>query len=195
MPRAKTSEPAGLPGGFRYDPGFLSEEAESSLLAEFSRLEFQAFHFQGYVARRRILAYGFDYDFTSRETSPAKPIPHFLAALQEKAANWAGLSRNEIVEAVITQYPAGAPIGWHRDVPQFDLIIGVSLASDCRMKLKPYKKPGRIVSILLERRSIYMMQGTARWQFQHSIAPVKELRYSVTFRTLNSGFSQRNSST
>jgi alkylated DNA repair dioxygenase AlkB len=91
----------------------------------------------------------------------------------------------EIVEAVVTEYPPGAPIGWHRDVPQFDAIIGISVAGSCRMRLKPYKDKCRITAVTLEPRSVYAMRGIARWHYQHSIPPVKELRYSVTFRTLN----------
>jgi len=88
------------------------------------------------------------------------------------------------VEAVVTEYPAGAPIGWHRDVPQFETIVGISLLSCSRMRLKPYKAEGKILSITLEPRSIYVLGGASRWNFQHGIPPVKSLRYSVTFRTL-----------
>lgn len=86
--------------------------------------------------------------------------------------------------AVITEYPPGAPIGWHRDVPQFEIIIGISLASSSRMRFKPYRAEGKIARVILEPRSIYLMRGTARWKFQHSIPPVEKLRYSITFRSL-----------
>ncbi len=92
----------------------------------------------------------------------------------------------------MTEYPPGAPIGWHRDVPQFEDVVGISLASACRMRLKPYltrtnaapDARAKIVSVILEPRSLYALRGPARWQFQHSIPPVEKLRYSVTFRTL-----------
>jgi alkylated DNA repair dioxygenase AlkB len=129
--------------------------------------------------------YGFEYDFSARKASTTKAIPEFLNDLREKSAKWAGVATHEIVEAVITEYPPGAPIGWHRDVPQFDLIVGVSLASGCRMRLKPYKEKGRIVAVTLDPRSVYAMRGVARCGYQHSIPPVKALRYSVTIRTLN----------
>ena len=154
------------------------------MLGEIGRLEFQPFAFHGYVARRRIVEYGWEYDFGSRKTAPAAPIPEFLGAVRDRAAALAGVKPEELVEAVVTEYPPGAPIGWHRDVPQFEVIIGISLASACRMRLKPYKAAGKIASVILEPRSIYVIRGRARWQFQHSIPAVEKTRYSITFRTL-----------
>ena len=89
-----------------------------------------------------------------------------------------------MVEAIVTEYSAGAPIGWHRDAPQFGDVIGISVGGSCRMRFKPYKKEGRIVSQILEPRSLYVIRGVARWQYQHSIPAVESLRYSITFRTL-----------
>jgi alkylated DNA repair dioxygenase AlkB len=185
MSAKKVSESTELPSGFRYEQDFLDLKEEANLLERFRNLEFRPFNFQGYVAKRRIVEYGFQYDFTSRHTTATEAIPDFLQGLREKAATWAEVATAEIVEAVVTEYPPGAPIGWHRDVPQFDVIIGISLAGSCRMRLKPYKDKGRITSVTLEPRSVYAMRGIARWHYQHSIPPVKELRYSVTFRTLN----------
>jgi alkylated DNA repair dioxygenase AlkB len=88
------------------------------------------------------------------------------------------------MEGMVTEYSPGAPIGWHRDAPQFGTVIGISLGSTSRMRFKPYKAEGKPVGLTLEPRSIYLMRGPARWKFQHSIPPVKELRYSITFRTL-----------
>jgi alkylated DNA repair dioxygenase AlkB len=128
--------------------------------------------------------YGYAYDFSSRQARGTWAIPDFLHPLRDRAAAFAQVAPDEIVEAVVTEYPAGAPIGWHRDVPQFGTIIGISLASSSRMRLKPYKKEGKVFSVILEPGSIYLMRGPARWQYQHSIPPVKQLRYSITFRTL-----------
>jgi alkylated DNA repair dioxygenase AlkB len=185
VPRRQTSDP--LPEGFLYQPEFISADDEAQLLHAIKALRFEAFQFQGYVARRRIVEYGFEYDFSTRRASAAPEIPEFLRSLQHQAATLANLPPNDIVEAVVTEYPPGAPIGWHRDVPQFEVIIGISFASSCRMRLKPYRREGSIVSVLLEPRSAYVMRGPARWKFQHSIPPVKDFRYSVTFRTLRVG--------
>ncbi len=87
---------------------------------------------------------------------------------------------------VITEYSPGSPIGWHRDVPQFEIIIGISLKSSCRFRFKPYRGEGKIVAMSLEPRSAYILREAARWQYQHSIPAVKALRYSITFRTWRS---------
>ena len=137
------------------------------------------FRFHGYIARRRIIEYGFEYDFVSRRTSVARVIPDFLKPLQRRAAVWAGVQPDEIVEAVITEYKPGAPIGSHRDVPQFEAIIGVSLQSSCRLRFKQYKREGKIVLVTVEPRSAYLMRGAARWNYQQSIPAVKTLRYSI----------------
>ncbi len=189
MPRGRSASripsqnsPA-LPEGFAYQDEFITIEEEQQLLAEISRLDFQPFDFRGYIAKRRIVEYGFEYDFSSRRASETSPIPSFLESLKERAAAWAGIPPREIVEAVVTEYPPGAPIGWHRDVPQFEMILGISLKSSCRMRFKPYREKGKLVSATLEPRSIYRMHGPVRWKYQHSIPAVKELRYSITFRT------------
>lgn len=172
-----------LPEGFAYQSEFIAAKEEQDLLHAIRQLEFQPFDFHGYIAKRRIVEYGLEYDFGSRRASTTRPIPDFLQSVKERAAQWAGISPEEVVESVVTEYPPGAPIGWHRDVPQFEIIIGVSLNSPCRMRFKPYRDKGKVVSMALDRRSIYRMRGPARWDYQHSIPEVKELRYSITFRT------------
>lgn len=175
-----------LPEGFLYQPDFLSEAEETELKRIFHELPFQAFDFHGYTARRRVLEFGLEYDFTTRRATPTQSLPEFLAAVRERAAQFAGISAAALVEGMVTEYSPGAPIGWHRDAPQFGTIIGISLAGTARMRFKPYKAEGKPVALNLERRSIYLMRGPARWKFQHSIPAVKELRYSITFRTLRS---------
>jgi alkylated DNA repair dioxygenase AlkB len=184
MARARNSLPSEWPEGFRYQADFLAEAEERELLARIGELQFQAFDYQGYIAKRRIVDYGWSYDYASHKTSPTKPLPKFLMPLRDRAATFAELAPEKIIEAVVTEYPPGAPIGWHRDVPQFETIVGISLANACRMRLKPYEAEGGIVSVTLEPRSIYVISGVARWKFQHSIPAVEKLRYSITFRTL-----------
>lgn len=174
-----------LPEGLLYQPDFLSEGEEDELVRIFRELPFQAFDFHGYTAKRRVLEFGFEYDFTTRRATPTQSFPVFLSSMRERAARFAGISAADLVEGMVTEYSSGAPIGWHRDAPQFGVVIGISLASTSRMRFKPYKAEGKPIALTLERRSIYVMRGPARWKFQHSIPPVKELRYSITFRTLH----------
>jgi alkylated DNA repair dioxygenase AlkB len=184
MPSPPASRVVAPPEGFVYQPDFLAPEEQEQLLRTIRQLDFHPFDFHGYLAKRRIVEYGYAYDFSSRQARGTWAIPDFLHPLRDRAAAFAQVAPDEIVEAVVTEYPAGAPIGWHRDVPQFGTIIGISLASSSRMRLKPYKKEGKVFSVILEPGSIYLMRGPARWQYQHSIPPVKQLRYSITFRTL-----------
>jgi alkylated DNA repair dioxygenase AlkB len=116
--------------------------------------------------------------------SKVRPIPDYLLSIRERAAIVAGVKAEEIVQALVTEYTPGTPIGWHRDRPQFGTIVGVSLASACRLRLKAYQGEAKIISVRLEPRSIYVMQGVARSGFVHSIPAVEKLRYSITFRTL-----------
>ena len=175
-----------LPEGLLYQPDFLSEAEETELIRIFRELPFQAFDFHGYMARRRVLEFGLEYDFTTRKATPTQSFPEFLTPVRERAAQFAGINAAALIEGMVTEYSPGAPIGWHRDAPQFGTIIGISLAGTARMRFKPYKAEGKPVALTLERRSIYLMRGPARWKFQHSIPAVKELRYSITFRTLRS---------
>jgi len=174
-----------LPEGFLYREEFLSAAEESELLRLFRGLEFAPYDYHGFLAMRRIVRYGVNYDLNSREQNAnAPPIPEFLLGIRTRAAAVAEVRAEELVQALVSEYSVGTPIGWHRDTPQFGTIIGISLGSACRMRLKPYQAAGKIVSVSLEPRSIYVMKGEARSQWQHSIPAVKELRYSITFRTL-----------
>jgi alkylated DNA repair dioxygenase AlkB len=186
MPTKRFSAPAELPEGFLYQLAFLSESEEAELLHMIQTLEFGAYDFRGYIAKRRVVAYGGGYDAGPRRMDiTANAIPDFLISIRDRAAAVAEMQPEDITHALVTEYSAGTPIGWHRDSPQFETVIGISLASSSRLRLKPYQGEGKIISVMLEPRSIYVMRGGARWNFQHSIPPVTSLRYSITFRTLS----------
>jgi alkylated DNA repair dioxygenase AlkB len=173
-----------MPEGFRLQEEFLDRQEENDLLGTIGSLQFETFQYKGFVAKRRVIAYGWSYDFNSNELSRAEPVPEFLFPVRQRAAEIAGVAAEELEEALLTEYAEGAPINWHRDLPMFDKVIGISLLSSCTMKLKSFRKEAKAVSVLLPRRSLYIMEGAARWHNQHSIPAVKELRYSITFRTL-----------
>jgi alkylated DNA repair dioxygenase AlkB len=187
MTASKFSRPEELPEGFLYRDKFLAQAEESELLHIFRELEFAVYEYHGYLAKRRIVRYGVNYDINARKPSEtAAPVPEFLLGVRERAAEFAGVSPNSLVQAMVSEYSVGAPIGWHRDAPQFETIIGISLGSACRLRLKPYSSTGKVLSLRLEPRSIYVMRGAARSRWQHSIPAVEEMRYSITFRTLRS---------
>ena len=180
------------PEGFEYVPQFLTALEEKSLLEEIAKLSLSSFVFQGFEARRKVASFGYDYSFDKRSLSKGKDIPTIFNPLIAKVASYLSLTPDLFEELLITEYPVGSVINWHRDAPPFDIIVGISLHADSVFRLRPYEKKrqgrGSIISIPLKRRSLYIIRGSARTDWQHSIAPVKEFRYSITLRTLKSDF-------
>jgi alkylated DNA repair dioxygenase AlkB len=176
-----------LPRGMAYQPDFLTVEEERSLLDVIRALPLSQAQYRQYTARRRTLNYGSSYDFTHHETRSAPPIPGFLDPLRKKVAAWAGLDPAAFVHLLVTEYQPGTPLGWHRDVPDFEVIVGVSLAGAARLRFRPYPwRPERkkeVFALEVAPRSAYLLRDEARWNWQHSVPPVKMLRYSITFRT------------
>ena len=181
------SAPA-YPDGLVYEPDFLDANEEAGLLAQISALPVSDAKYRGFVARRRTMHFGFGYDFTANRLQPAPPLPAFLLPLRERAALWAGVAAEAFEQGLVTEYRRGTPIGWHRDVPQFGIVVGISLASACRMRFRPYPPPADWVkhafTLDLEARSAYLLKDTIRWGWQHSIPDVPSLRWSITFRTM-----------
>lgn len=183
---------ADVPDGFAYRDDFITTAEESALAEVISQIEFATFEMRGVIARRRVAFFGAAYD----ASMPARPIPEFLSPIRARLAEWAGVRPPEFAMALINEYRVGAPIGWHRDAPQYDLIAGITLLSAAPMRLRPYFSPSVLryrkemprrkatYEVLLQRRSAYLIGGAARSQFEHHIPAVTSLRYSITFRTL-----------
>jgi alkylated DNA repair protein (DNA oxidative demethylase) len=173
------------PSGFRYVPDVIDGSEEQELASRLSRIEFSAVAMRGQIARRRTAHFGWLYGYESWRITPGPPIPEFVLPLRERVAALAAVDATTLAEVLVTEYPPGAGIGWHRDAPQFGLVIGVSLLSDCRMRFQRGKGPERQTrAFTLPPRSVYVLTGEVRQHWQHSIPPTKALRYSVTFRTL-----------
>ena len=180
------------PQGFQYRDEFVSGVEQALLVDAIAGVEFANFEMRGVVAKRRVAFFGATYDAGD---ATVQRIPDFLRPLIERAAAWAGVKADDFAMALINEYRAGAPIGWHRDAPQYDIVAGISLLSPCRMRFRPYLSPGTPTGgrrsatheILLAPRSAYLMTGESRSGYEHSIPPVTELRYSMTFRTLRAG--------
>jgi alkylated DNA repair dioxygenase AlkB len=174
-----------LPEGFVFQLDFISADEERALLDEIAHLALEEAKYRQYTARRRIAYFGFGYDFTSNRLGEAPPAPSFLEPLREKVAAWMGLAPAELGQALVTEYRPGTPLGWHRDAPDFGRVAGVSLGGWARMRLRRYPRADDTPIVLeLAPRSAYQMNGAARWRWQHSIPATRELRYSITFRTL-----------
>jgi alkylated DNA repair dioxygenase AlkB len=174
--------------GFAYEPEFLSAQEEQLLMEHIRGLPLSNAQYKEFQAKRRVVSYGGRYDYNTNELQDAAPIPEFLLALRARVANWTGRQAADFTHALVAEYAQGVQLGWHRDVPDFELIAGVSLLSACRMRFRRYPPGPREKSIALDiaPRSAYRMAGDARWGWQHSVPPVPALRYSITFRTRRS---------
>jgi alkylated DNA repair dioxygenase AlkB len=172
-----------LPEGLRYRPEVISTEEESQLLERVSELPFKEFEFHGFTGRRRVVSYGWKYDFSERRVQKADEIPSWLLPLRERAAEFAGLAPEQLQQALVTEYDVGAAIGWHRDNAVFGDVIGISLLSSSKFRLR--RKAGSAwerASLAVEPRSAYLLRGPSRTEWEHSIPAVEALRYSITFR-------------
>ena len=181
----------GYPEGFDYVSQFLTGEEEQKLMHEIAKINLGSFIFQGFEARRRVASFGYDYSFDKRSLSKGKAIPAVFFPVIKKVAAHLSLASDVFAELLVTEYPIGSVINWHRDAPPFDIIAGLSLNADCIFRLRPHEKArqgrGSLIAVPVERRSLYIIKGSARIDWQHSIAPVKGLRYSITLRTLKTG--------
>ena len=181
MPRSPTEEPQGLV----LRPELLTVEEETEVLERLADLRFDPIVMHGQAARRTARHYGLGYDYASRTPQPGEPVPKWVLPVRAYAAELAGADADDLVEVLVQRYPPGATIGWHRDAPAFGTVIGVSLGGSCRLRFQRGTGDARRVwETTLERRWGYVLAGAARWSWQHSIPPTKELRYSITFRTL-----------
>ena len=173
------------PEGFRYQPELITRAAEAELVTNIRELPFKEFEFHGYVGKRRVVSYGWKYDFNDRRLRKADDMPQFLRSLRETAAAFGGMAPERLQHVLVTEYSAGAAIGWHKDKQEFGEIIGISLLSPCTFRLRRAKGDGwERVNVTAEPRSAYLMSGPSRSEWEHSIPPVDALRYSITFRNL-----------
>jgi alkylated DNA repair dioxygenase AlkB len=176
----------GGPPGLRYEREFIAPAEERRLLTEIARLPLREADYRGYTAKRRIVSYGAGYDFDSNVLRPAPAVPPFLFPLRTRVAERVEVAAGTFMHALVTEYRPGTALGWHRDVPDFGTVVGVSLGTSCRMRFRsfPPARGQEIFVLELAPRSLYVLADAVRWQWQHSIAPTPGLRYSITFRTL-----------
>jgi alkylated DNA repair dioxygenase AlkB len=174
-----------LPDGLVFDAAFLKPDEEAALLAWIATLPLHEAQYKEYTARRRVASFGSSYDFANNRLKPAPPVPDVLHPLRARAAAWAGVPEVDFANALVAEYRPGTPLGWHRDVPDHELVFGVSLGGSAVMRLRRWPPVARAPTLELELppRSAYLLRDEARWAWQHAIAPTRELRYSITLRT------------
>ena len=173
--------------GLRYEPDFLSREDEAQLLEVIRTLPLHPAKYKEYLARRQVVSFGGSYDFDTHTLKAGKALDERLVPLRGRVAGWLGVAHERLVQVLVAEYAPGTPLGWHRDVPDFETIAGVSLGSHATLRFRPYPPDEaakrHAVQLDVAPRSIYKLEGVARWAWQHCVPPVKSLRWSVTFRT------------
>ena len=179
--------PQDLPEGLAYDAQFLSRDEEQALIALIRALPLHAAIYKQYTARRRVVSFGGSYDYDANKLLPAQPLIEELYPLRARVARWAGVEPRALRHVLVAEYAPGTPLGWHRDVPEHEDVFGVSLGSTAVLRFRPFPpiapKRADVVKLRAAPRSIYALRGPARWAWQHSVAPVDELRWSITMRT------------
>lgn len=172
--------------GFSFEEGIISAQEENSLITRIDEQHLSPFRFQGWEGKRLTTSFGWSYDFDKGEAGRAPPIPEWLLPLRGRAAAFAGLAELDLVQALLIRYDPGAGIGWHRDRPIFEHVIGISLGVPAGMRFRKRLEKGfQRISMPLPPRSIYHLEGEARHLWEHGIAEMTQTRWSITFRSLS----------
>lgn len=184
--RRRSRTVTAAPSGFRYLAGFSDPQEQQRLTEAIEGLAFEPVVLRGVTARREVAHFGARYRFEGGALARAPPLPPFLAEVCARAAAAARFPADATIEALVTRYPPGAGIGWHRDAPPFGpSLAGLSLAGACELRLRLAVPEGyQVYKSALAPGSLYVISGTARFRWQHTIPPVARLRYSITFRTV-----------
>ena len=173
------------PKGLRYTPEFVPAPTERDLIAHLAQLPLQPFQFGAFEGNRRVKSFGFRYDYTAQKMLEAEPVPEWLAHVARSVEGFFDIPQGSISQVLCTDYDVGVGIGWHRDKPHFDKVFGLSLGAACKFRFRRRVGEGwERHTLEAEPRSLYMMDGESRHVWQHSIPPVEQRRYSITFRTM-----------
>jgi alkylated DNA repair dioxygenase AlkB len=174
-----------LPRGFRYQADFVNPEEEQSLLRDIEVLPFKEFEFHGFTGKRRTVSFGWRYDFNGGGLSKTEDMPEFLTGLRARAEIFAGNASGSFQQVLVTEYSPWAGIGWHKDRSVFGDVVGISLLSPCTFRLRRRTDQGfERQTLIAAPRSVYLLRGVSRTDWEHSIPGVESLRYSVTFRNV-----------
>ena len=181
------TEETAFPPGMRFETDWLGADEEAALIEAIGALELREARYKQYTARRRVVSFGGKFDYDNNRLLPAPPIPPAFEPLRQRVARWLGVAPELFSQMLVAEYAPGTPLGWHRDVPDFESIVGVSLRGEGEMRFRPYPpesaRAADLRSLVLPPRSAYVLEGPARWQWQHSIVPTRVLRYSISLRT------------
>ena len=179
--------------GLSVRPDFVTPDEENGLIARLGEVDLTPFQFRGFEGKRLTHSFGWRYDFQDQSFRETEPIPDWLLPLRDRAADFARLAPDDLIHALLIRYDPGAGIGWHKDRPVFEHVVGVSLRSETEMTFR--RREGarfRRIKVPLPPRSAYHLAGEVRHEWEHGIAAHDDLRFSITFRSL-SEFGRRRS--
>ena len=172
--------------GLDYRRDLIDAAEERALLDQLQAMDLAPFRFHGWTGNRRTQSFGWRYDFEDARFAPTEPIPEWLEPVRGKAAELAGVAPGEFVHVLLARYDPGAGIGWHKDRDVFDQVVGISLNTPATLRFRQRTASGfRRASLEVAPRSAYLLSGEVRREWEHSIAPGGQLRFSITFRTLS----------
>lgn len=172
--------------GLSYREEMIGEPEAAALVSRLSAAELAPFRFHGWLGNRKTQSFGWRYDFDDASFTPTEPVPDWLQPLRAAAAAFARVQPEDFVHVLLARYDPGAGIGWHRDRDVFEKVVGFSLGTPAKLRFRR-RRPGGFdrASLDVAPRSAYLLSGPARWEWEHSITPGEQLRFSVTFRTLS----------
>jgi alkylated DNA repair dioxygenase AlkB len=177
---------APLIGGLRYGEEVIGEAEQEVLIERLIATDLSPFRFHGWLGNRKTRSFGWRYDFDDASFAATEAIPGWLLPLRETAAAFAGIEPSEFLHVLLARYDPGAGIGWHRDRDVFEQVVGLSLAAPATLRFRR-RRPGGFdrANLDVAPRSAYLLSGEARWDWEHSIVPGDDLRFSITFRALS----------
>jgi alkylated DNA repair dioxygenase AlkB len=175
-----------VPAGLSLAEAVVTPEEEAELIAAIDASDLTPFRFHGWLGKRLTASYGWRYDFDDGSFTPGAPIPDWLKPLRVRAASLAGLDPDDLAQALLLRYDPGAGIGWHRDRPVFEHVVGISLGNPATMRFRRRRGGGfDRISVELVPCVAYHLTREARWDWEHSIPAVAARRWSITFRSLS----------
>ncbi len=175
--------------GLTHRSGVLPPEQLPALAAAIDAAPLTPFRFREWTGLRLTASYGWHYDFEAGRVGRAEPIPDWLLTVRAMAAGFAGVPADALVQALLIRYDPGAGIGWHRDRPVFEHVVGLSIGAPATLRFRRRRADGfdRFAQDLVAG-DAYHLTGDARWEWEHGIAPMDATRWSITFRSLTERF-------
>lgn len=167
-------------------PDIIDRDEEAMLIERIDATHPTPFKSQGWTGKRLTTSFGWAYDFEAGRPVAAEPLPEWLLPIRDRAGQFARLDPPLLIQALLIRYDPGAGIGWHRDRPVYEDVIGISIGEPATMRFRRRRGDGfERASAPLDPRAAYHLSGPARHNWEHSIVEMEQPRWSITFRSLS----------